>query len=73
MKSSNVDVDWGQSGSVGKNKGGCHSNKELSRYGKAWYSFICAKMIPITHVSDVVKERAVLLFAIMKGKTIDVG
>lgn len=30
-------------------------------------------MMPTTHVSDVIKERAVLLFAIVKGKTVDVG
>lgn len=49
------------------------SNKELSIYGKAWYSFICAKLMLITHVSDVIKDRAVLLYAIMKGKSVDVG
>lgn len=49
------------------------SNKELSRYGKAQYSFICAKLMPTTHVSDVIKDRVVLLYTIVKGKTIDVG
>lgn len=49
------------------------SNGELRRYGKAWYSFICAKLMPTTHVSDVIKDIVVLLYAIVMGKNINVG
>ena len=45
----------------------------LSRYGKAWYSFICATMLPTRHLSDVTKERAILLFAIVTGLNVDIG
>lgn len=45
----------------------------LSRYGKAWYAFICTKRMPCTHVSDQTKERAVLLYCLVKGKKMDVG
>lgn len=49
------------------------SQKELSRYSKAWYYSICAKFLPTTHVSDVIKDRAMLLYAIVTGKTVDMG
>lgn len=42
-------------------------------YGKAWYAFLCAKLMPCMHVSHVTKERAVLLYSIIKGFKIDVG
>lgn len=29
--------------------------------------------MPTTHVSDVIRDRAVLLYAIVKGKSVDVG
>ena len=45
----------------------------LSRYGKAWFSFICANMIPTRHLSDVTKDRAILLFAIVTGLNVDIG
>lgn len=45
----------------------------LSRYVKAWYSFICANLMPIRHQNDVTKDRAVLLFGIVTGKRVDVG
>lgn len=45
----------------------------LSLYGKAWYAFICAKLMPCTHVSHVTRERAVLLYSIIKGYKINVG
>lgn len=48
-------------------------HKELSRYGKVWYTFLCAKLMPSTHLADVTQERAVLLYAIVNGMSIDVG
>lgn len=48
-------------------------HSRLSLYGKAWYAYICAKLMPCTHVSDVTKERAVLLYSIVKGMKMDVG
>lgn len=46
---------------------------ELNNLNKAWLSFIGAKLKPVTHYSDVNKDRAILLYAIVTGKSIDVG
>ncbi|EOY08722.1 Uncharacterized protein TCM_023809 [Theobroma cacao] len=40
---------------------------------KVWYHFLKAKMLPIKHLSDVTKDRAMLLYAIILGKSIDIG
>lgn len=49
------------------------ATSELSRYGLAWFSFICSRLLPTTKVTEVNKDRASLLYAIVKGKKIDVG
>lgn len=48
-------------------------HKELSRNGKAWYYFLYAKLLPTTHVSDVIKDRALVLYGTITGKSINVG
>lgn len=48
------------------------SYTELSCYKKAWYSFICSNLMPTRHISDVTKEKAVLLFAIVTKLKIDI-
>lgn len=45
----------------------------LSRYGKAWYNFICANLMLTRHQSDVTKERAILLYAIVSNGKVDIG
>ncbi|KAL3518975.1 hypothetical protein ACH5RR_021564 [Cinchona calisaya] len=45
----------------------------LSNEAIAWFYLICARFSPITHVSEVTKERALLLYAIMKSYSINVG
>ncbi|GMN68009.1 hypothetical protein TIFTF001_037068 [Ficus carica] len=45
----------------------------LDKHTKAWLYFIGAKLMPITHFSDVTKDRAILLYDILSGKSIDVG
>lgn len=45
----------------------------LSRYAQAWYSFICATLMPTRHQNAVTKYRALLLYAIMTGAPVDVG
>jgi len=37
----------------------------LSRYGKAWHTFICARLMPTRHQHDVTKARAKLLYGIV--------
>lgn len=49
------------------------SHKELNQNGKAWYYFICAKLLSTTHVSDVIKDHVLILYAIVIGKSITVG
>lgn len=49
------------------------SRSELSIYGTAWFNFICAKLMPSSHVSNVIKSRACPLFAIVTVKSINVG
>lgn len=47
--------------------------QSLSRYGKAWYAIICSNIMPTHHLSDVTRERAILLFAIVMGLKVDIG
>lgn len=60
-------TSWNQYGAV------TFPHKELSRYGMAWYMFLCAKLMSSTHLTDVTQERVVLLYAIVTRKSIDVG
>ena len=39
---------------------------------KPWYAFVCANLLPTAHLSDVSKERAILINAFMTGASIDV-
>ena len=57
----------------GRKGGTVFHSKDLSRYGKIWYAFLCAKLLPSTHTSDVTKEKALLLFAIVQDLLIDIG
>ena len=40
---------------------------------RPWYTFVCSNLLPTTHLSDVSRERAILLDAIVIGASIDVG
>ncbi|EOY13933.1 Uncharacterized protein TCM_032752 [Theobroma cacao] len=40
---------------------------------KVWLHFVAARLLPSTHISDVTKDRAVLIYAIVTHKSIDVG
>lgn len=46
---------------------------KLSRYGKAWHACICTKLMPCQHMSDVINQRAALLFCIAKDYSVDIG
>ena len=48
-------------------------SKDLHPHMKVWHHFICARLVPTKHLSEVTKERAALLYAIMTGKKINVG
>ncbi|KAG9458683.1 hypothetical protein H6P81_003191 [Aristolochia fimbriata] len=47
--------------------------KYLNKEAMVWLYFVCAKLITSLHYSTVTKDRAFLIYAIMKGKTIDIG
>ena len=38
-----------------------------------WHHFICAKLIPTSYLTEVTRERALLLYAIAKNLSINVG
>ena len=40
---------------------------------RPWYAFVCASLLSMAHLSDVSRERAILLYALMNGASIDVG
>ena len=40
---------------------------------KVWHHFLCTRMTPMTHLSEVTKERAFLLYGIHMGLAINVG
>ncbi|XP_073023626.1 uncharacterized protein [Primulina eburnea] len=49
------------------------AKSDLREMAKYWYSFITARIKPTEHTTTVIKERAILIFCIMTGKTIDLG
>ena len=44
----------------------------MTKVAKIWHYFICAKLLPTTNHSAVMKSRAALIYAILKDMTIDV-
>ena len=47
--------------------------RALNQRARVWLYFVSARMLPTTHVSEVTKERATLLYCLMSGRSIDVG
>ena len=45
----------------------------LTKDAMIWYYFMGARFMPSSHLSDVTRNRAVLIYCIISGKTIDVG
>lgn len=45
----------------------------LKKDCKAWHYFVGARLMPVRHMSDVTKERAVLIYCIVTGRSVDVG
>ena len=40
---------------------------------KIWHHFICARLMPTTHLTEVTKEWTLTLYGIKKGLSINVG
>ena len=58
------------------NKEGMHVSfpqHALRKYPRAWYHFLVARLMPAQHISDVIRDRAILLYAIMVRHSVDVG
>ena len=60
---------WKMSGGMPKTLAGT----SLTVEARAWQYFMCQKMMPANHYTNVTVERAVLVYAILKGMSIDVG
>ena len=45
----------------------------MKKIAKIWHYFVCAKLQPTINVNAVMKSRAALVYAIIKGMKIDVG
>ena len=48
-------------------------SKDLQQNMKGWHHFICGRLMPTMHTSEVTKGRALLLYGIQKGLKINVG
>ena len=45
----------------------------LTPVAKVWYNFLCVKIKPSMHLSIVMKDRAILLYAMITGLQFDIG
>lgn len=48
-------------------------NLDMHEGKKSWIEFLAAKLMPLSHTTDSTKDKATLIYAIVIGKTIDVG
>ncbi|PON47308.1 hypothetical protein TorRG33x02_323690 [Trema orientale] len=51
----------------------CLKTQTMSVSTKAWSYFLNAHLMPVSHHRDIMSDQAVLLYAIIKGLSIDVG
>ncbi|QHO07447.1 uncharacterized protein DS421_14g463770 [Arachis hypogaea] len=47
--------------------------RDLSPQARGWLEFVRRSLIPTSNTSEVTKERAVLIYSIMKGENVNVG
>ncbi|KAG9444990.1 hypothetical protein H6P81_016330 [Aristolochia fimbriata] len=47
--------------------------RDLRPEARVWMYFICARLLPATHYTEVTVDRAYLLYAIMTGHLVNVG
>ena len=45
----------------------------MNKFARAWNSFICANIMPSSHVHEITVERARLLRGILQGDYVDLG
>ena len=46
---------------------------QLNRIARAWAYFVSARLLPSSHASSIDREHCFLVYAIMMGKSVDVG
>ena len=49
------------------------AGQAMTKTSKIWHYFVCAKLLPTTNFSVVMKHRAAFVYAIMKKKKLDIG
>ena len=49
------------------------SGHAMTKTSKIWHYFVCAKLLPLTNFSAIMKNRAALVYAIQKKKKINIG
>ncbi|KAL4321698.1 hypothetical protein AHAS_Ahas14G0136500 [Arachis hypogaea] len=47
--------------------------RDLSSQARGWLDFVRKSLIPTSNTLEVTKERAVLIYSIMRGETVNVG
>ena len=45
----------------------------LTPVAKVWYNFLCVKIKPTLHLSTIMKDKTILLYAMTKGFKFDIG
>ena len=45
----------------------------LKPVAKVWYNFLCVKIKPLVHLSTIIKDKTILLYAMTKGFQFDIG
>ena len=45
----------------------------LTKECKVWYYFLGARLMPVRHFSDSNKDRALLLYCVVTGKSLNLG
>lgn len=46
--------------------------RDLERYAKQWFYFVISRLLPIENTNRLTRDRAILMFCILEGESIDV-
>uniref|UniRef100_M1DYX5 Putative plant transposon protein domain-containing protein n=1 Tax=Solanum tuberosum TaxID=4113 RepID=M1DYX5_SOLTU len=62
---------WGRSKDIGR-----HSNLHFANFNlvaRVWLKLVCSVLLPVKHLTEVTRDRVVLVYMLMKGMPINVG
>lgn len=62
-------AEWNMSGSLPRSIVSCQLNKAA----RFWAFFMCARFLLVSHVSDMMKEKTLMIYALMTSKSFNVG